>query len=139
MDLAIHDFDWLLWTFGPPVSVEARSERPGGAKAVVQASWMHSGPFTADAQVTADWGIGEAGRPRGRVGATPADGVALPAFAPGVSPFERELSAALEAWRARRPTLPVEAADGVRAVRLAALCRESAARGRALPWETPLP
>ena len=73
IDLAIHDFDWLLWTCGPAVRIHARSvgaatgQGPdhglatvtlaSGAIAHVEATWMDPGPFRTAFEVAGSGGL----------------------------------------------------------------------------------
>jgi multiple sugar transport system permease protein len=157
-DLMLHDLDWVLWTLGTPKVVQARAfRRPGGpalhAVAVltypeealvhVEASWMHPGPFTAWAEVDATWGtvsMPEEDAPFRLARLAPEEGgtqggggVVVPGTV-GTSPYALELRDALKAFREGRQ-LPVTAEEGLRAVRLAALCRVSAQRGEPVFWE----
>jgi UDP-N-acetylglucosamine 3-dehydrogenase len=67
LDLVIHDFDWLRWTFGPVVRVFARASQPtphrpqaatltllrhaSGPIAHVEGTWGHDLPFRVTAEV----------------------------------------------------------------------------------------
>ncbi len=145
IDLMVHDLDWLLWTFGPPARLTARAwadasgaarhalallSWPGRRVAHVEGSWLHPGPFTTGAELDAVWGSAALGGDAAAVVETTTDGSrrSTPRL---LDPYALELRAAWLAHQAGAPP-PVSAEDGVRAVRLAEMCRESARLGRAL-------
>lgn len=75
LDLAIHDFDWLRWTFGPVDRVFARQAPAGrnpaqqfaltllrhrsGPIAHVEAAWGHGRPFRVTAEIAGSKGLAE--------------------------------------------------------------------------------
>ncbi len=75
LDLAIHDFDWLRWTFGPVDRVFARHAPAGrnprqqfalalvrlrsGPIAHVEAAWGHDLPFRVTAEIAGSKGLAE--------------------------------------------------------------------------------
>jgi predicted dehydrogenase len=72
LDLVIHDFDWLLWTFGPVVRVHARQTAVRGGELAsyalavlrhasgvishVEGFWGHELPFRTRVEVAGDKG-----------------------------------------------------------------------------------
>ncbi len=72
LDMIIHDFDWLLWTLGPPERVYARGlyeqlpaldyalctlRFPQGTVAFVEGSWADAGGFRTSFEITGSGGL----------------------------------------------------------------------------------
>ncbi|MGY4720871.1 Gfo/Idh/MocA family protein [Naumannella huperziae] len=152
MDQMIHDLDFARWTAGEVVRVHARATsggpqgvssaqivltHDGGALSYVTGTWAAPGTaFRTTFEIAGPAGLvhhdsaahtalrvdgGDAGASRGL----------LPAAAFGESPYLTELRAFFEAVRGG-PEPPVDAADGVAAVRLGEAANESLATGRAV-------
>lgn len=147
VDLAIHDFDWLRWTFGEVTSVYARSvaahtmsgpdyglttmSHEGGAISHVEATWMDpSGFWTAieiagsdgllayDSRRTASLTMAVAGRTSYEANLNPTD-----------DPYYLELRAFIDAMVAGAP-VPVGIEEGFHAVAIALAALESAQTGK---------
>jgi predicted dehydrogenase len=151
LDLAVHDFDWLLWTLGPAVSVHAQSVRLGagrpaarfrgdgaltvvkfasGAVAHVENTWMDPSGFRTAIEVAGSDGLIEFDsrtNPSLRV-AGPQGQRAENNYLPEDDPYHGQLSAFLESARTGSPP-PVTADEGSAAVRLALAAIESAQTG----------
>ncbi|RYG85792.1 Gfo/Idh/MocA family oxidoreductase [bacterium] len=150
IDLAIHDFDWLLWTCGPAVRVLARSvgaatgQGPdhglatvtlaSGAIAHVEATWMDPGPFRTAFEVAGSGGLIEYDS-RQNASVRTATTAELP-MGGEADPYARQ-------WRAIRDALAVgapapagpEAATS--ALRLAHAALTSARSGQPVELTTP--
>lgn len=148
LDLAVHDFDWMRWTFGEVKSVFARTVRlgPGVADAEftgdyalttlefesgclghAETTWMDPSGFRATFEICGSDGMIEYDsrdvpnlRVHGESGSRSES-----ALAPTDDPFYRQLRAFLDAVRDGAP-LPVSADDGMRAVAIAEAAIESA-------------
>ncbi len=75
VDLAIHDFDWLRWTFGEVVSVSSRSvasksmkgpdyaltvlKHESGTVSHVETTWMDPAGFSTSFEVAGSYGDSE--------------------------------------------------------------------------------
>ncbi len=73
LDLVLHDFDWLLWTFGPVERVYARGlmervpqgkdyalvtlRHASGVLSHVEGTWSHTTPFNMKLEVAGDAGL----------------------------------------------------------------------------------
>ena len=72
MDMIIHDFDWLLWTLGPPTRIYARGlyeqlpaldyalctfRFPQGTVAFVEGSWADTSGFRTSFEITGSGGL----------------------------------------------------------------------------------
>ncbi len=146
VDLAIHDFDWLLWTAGPAARVHARSvgARTGsgpdhglatvtmvsGALAHVEASWMDPGSFRTAFEIAGsdglvEWDSRDAASVRSGVGSEARAELPL---APADDPYARQWRAILASLAGGAPP-PVGARDATAALRLALAALESARRG----------
>lgn len=151
LDLAIHDYDWILWTFGPVAQVYAKSVRfnpVGGTKfegdyALVtlttesgvvchcETTWMDPSGFRATLEVSGSAGIVEFDSrqaPSLRVH-TDSGSVAAANMDNADDPYFRHLSAVLSAVRTGSP-MPVTGQDGMAAVAVAEAAILSAAENR---------
>jgi len=158
LDMIIHDFDWLRWTFGPVARVFAqglygRPEHAGqrdyalvtvrmesGAVAHVTGSWAHPGGFRTSLEIAGDAGLIEYDsalsapltlaqhKTEGGGG-----GVAVPEspLAAGDNPYFLELSAFVEALQEGVPP-PVTVYDAREAARIALAALESIETGKAV-------
>lgn len=158
LDMIIHDFDWLRWTFGPVRRVFAqglygRPEHAGkrdyalvtlrhesGAAAHVTGSWAYPGGFRTTLEIAGDAGLIEHDSaqsapltfsPHKTEGG--AGGVAVPEspLAAGDNPYFRELSAFVHALQAGEPP-PVTVYDAREAARIALAALESIETGKAV-------
>lgn len=146
LDVAIHDFDWLLWTIGPAVEVSARSARLGanaklgiagdlclatithesGCISHVEATWLDQVGFRTKLEVSGSDGLVEFDS---RVGS------AISQF-PRVDrittdshdPYYRQSREFVDACRAGSKP-PVSAQEGRAALALALAAMESAEKG----------
>ena len=148
LDLAIHDFDWILWALGPVKSVYARSvslgdtvkgadfkgdyalatlELASGAVAHVEATWMDPAGGRASLEVAGSAGVIEYdSRTYPTVRTATADGNRAEApTGPGMDPYFRQLQAFHDAVAAGQPA-PVGIADGMAALKVALAAIESA-------------
>jgi predicted dehydrogenase len=155
LDVAVHDFDWALWTVGPVESVYARSIRYNGAVSddsfkgdyacatlthangcisLVEATWMDPHGFHAGLEAAGSEGCMEffsrddAGIEL-RQEATP-----LIQERPGIvadDPYLGELAAFVDSVR-NNTELPVTALEGKAAVAVALAALESAKTGQAV-------
>lgn len=152
LDLAVHDFDWLLWTLGPACRVTSRSVRLGetvpeaefkgdfalttvlfasGAVATVENTWMDPAGFRTAIEAAGDKGLLEfdsRANPALRV-ATASGQRAENPYSAQDDPYYCQLAAFLAAARGDAPT-PVEPEEGAAAVRLALAAIESAKSGK---------
>ncbi len=155
LDLILHDFDWLRWTFGPVARVFARglygrAECAGrmdyalvtlrfasGVVGHVTGSWAHPGGFRTTLEVAGDGGLIEHDSARSapltaslRV-AGGGGGVAVPEspMAPDEDPYFLELAAFVAALKAGTPP-PVGVHDAREAVRIALAALESIETGK---------
>ena len=142
VDLAIHDFDWLLWTAGPAVRVHARSVGANvgsgpdhglatvtfasGALAHVEASWMEPGPFRTAFEIAGSGGLVEFDS-LDSTSVRSARGAELP-LAPADDPYARQWCAILDALANGTPP-PVGAKAAADALQLARAALESARTG----------
>lgn len=149
MDLAVHDFDWLRWTFGEATQVFANGidhrwpkgldyalvtiTLESGALAHTEASWADPGGFRAAFEIAGSGGLIEHDNrwtpalrtvnDKGTFNESP--------MAPGDDPYFRQLSAFIQAVDSGSEP-PVTALDGLRAVGIAEAAIESAKTGRAI-------
>ena len=142
IDLAIHDFDWLLWTCGPAVRVHARSvgastgEGPdhalatvtmaSGALAHVESTWMTPGPFRTAFEVAGSQGLVEYDS-RDAVSVRTATTAELP-MGSDEDPYARHWRAISAALAAEAPP-PVPPSEAAAALRLAHAALRSARSG----------
>lgn len=148
MDLAVHDFDWIRWTFGEAKTVYANGidhqwpagldyalvtiTLESGALAHTEASWADPGGFRAAFEIAGSKGFIEHDNrwtpplrtvnDKGTFNESP--------MAPADDPYFRQLSAFIEAVDTGNPP-PVTAVDGLRAVAIAEAAIESVKTGRA--------
>jgi len=148
LDMILHDFDWLRWTFGPVLRVYAkgvynRTEFLGrldyalvtlrftsGAVAHVTGSWAHPGGFRTTLEIAGDAGLIEhdsassaplAVSLRAKSGS---GGVAVPEspMAPEEDPYYQEIAAFVSALENNRPPpVTLEDARAATEIALAAL------------------
>ena len=145
-DMGVHDFDWLLWCFGPVERVSALSvERgagqvamvvlahEGGAISSVELSWMDPTGFWTAVEVSGPGGLlrhDSRSTATFRVDRAPRDGatspeVEVPVGEPLRDPYFNELADAL-GWFGGGPPPRSSADDAVAAVALAEAARISA-------------
>ncbi len=152
LDMLVHDFDWLRWTFGPVTRVFAqglygRPEYAGkrdyalvtlrlesGAVAHVTGSWAHPGGFRTTLEIAGDAGLIEHDSARsvpltfspheGGGGAVPESPLAAEE-----NPYFLELSAFVKALEGGVPP-PVTVYDARQAARIALAALESIETGR---------
>lgn len=151
LDLAIHDFDWLLWTLGPVAQVFAQSVRangllldsvPGdyalatlthdsGAVSHCEATWMDPGGFRTTLEVCGSEGMIEHDS-RGSAAlsvATSQGSQTMSNLLPTDDPFYREIRVFLDCLHAKvKP--PVTPTDGFVALGVALAALESAQTGQ---------
>lgn len=148
LDLAIHDFDWIIWALGPVDSVYARSVSLGkpvagadirgdyalatlhlasGAVAHVEATWMDPAGGRATVEVAGSEGVIEYdSRNYPTVRTATADGARAEApHGPGADPYFRQLKAFHDAVKAGGAS-PVGIDDGIAALKVALAAVESA-------------
>jgi UDP-N-acetylglucosamine 3-dehydrogenase len=149
LDLIIHDFDWLRWTFGEVERVYARgfggAQLPdrdyalvtlrfkNGCIAHVEGTWADPGGFKVAFEIAGDAGLLEynhnqpAGVPL-RIalegGDGPRAGVAVPESPVAVNPYQAELAHFLDCLEKGVPP-SITAEDGKEAVRIALAALES--------------
>ena len=146
LDMAIHDIDWCLWTFGPVARVHAVRAGEAGAEVAavtlrhvngvisyIDASWRNDS-FGTRLEL---WGSGGYYRTAGSTGAgleidytTARPAGYLPGTAAGPAaddPFRMELEAAVD-WFRGGPAPLAGVADGYEALRVAAAAEESVSR-----------
>ena len=154
LDLAVHDFDWLTWTFGDVKTVHSRTiclgDRVEGAEfegdyalttltfasgciAHVETTWMDPTGFRATIEVCGSEGMIEHDtRNAATLRIHTADGSRQEAnLAPSDDPFFRQLRAFVDAVE-KGGAMPVDPEDGLRAVEIAWKAIESAKTGRAI-------
>jgi len=155
LDLILHDFDWLRWTFGPVTRVFAQGlwGRPeylgtldyalvtlrfeSGVVGHVTGSWAHPSGFRTSLEVAGDGGLIEYDsaqsvplmsslRQTGSSG-----GVAFPEspMAPADDPYYLELAAFVQALQTNAP-MPVTIYEAREAVRIALAALESIETGK---------
>ncbi|CAN5485482.1 Gfo/Idh/MocA family oxidoreductase [soil metagenome] len=142
LDLAIHDFDWLLWTIGPITEVLTRSVKRGGdgpdhaltllkhengCVSHVESTWMDPGGFRTEIDVAGSEGLVQYDSLK--------DGVALRQSGTPIytsrpdDPYYLELRAFLDAvQRGEKP--PVTAEDGLAALQVSLAAIESDRTGQ---------
>ncbi len=149
LDLAVHEFDWLLWTLGPVKTVYARSVRMGqqvpdaeingdyalmvfthenGCVSHVEATWMDPSGFRAIIEAAGSEGLVEFdSRKSWTLTVHPPEGASMvqTQLAPHDDPYYRQLRAFVDAVRDGTP-LPVTPEEGRAAVQLALASLESA-------------
>jgi predicted dehydrogenase len=154
LDLIIHDFDWLRWTFGDVERVYAKglttSHLPGfdyalvtlrfksGAIGHVEGTWADPGGFKATLEIAGDAGLLEYNfnQPTGipfRMAVAGGDGpraaVPVPESPTGVNPYQLELAHFLDCLeQGIAPSISPQ--DGREAVRIALAALESIETGQ---------
>lgn len=154
LDLAVHDFDWMLWTFGDVRSVFARSVRLGhpvegaefegdyalttlkfesGAVGHVETTWMDPAGFRVTFEVCGSEGMIEYdSRNVANLRIHDAAGSrAESSYFPTDDPFYRELRAFVDAV-ANKSEMPIAPEAGMKAVAVSRAAIESAKTGRAV-------
>lgn len=152
LDLIIHDFDWLRWTFGEVEQVYAQSSHgrlpdfdyalvtlrfKSGAIGHVEGTWNDPSGFSVKFELAGDEGLIEynmnqpTGVPfktavQGREGARAA--VAVPESPMNTNPYQLELEHFLDCLE-RGVTPTITAKDGIEAVRIALAALESIETG----------
>ncbi len=154
LDLIIHDFDWLRWTFGDVERVYARGlggrklpafdyalvtlRFKSGAIGHVEGTWADPGGFKVTLEIAGDAGLLEYNfnQPTGipfrmalSGGDGPRAGVAVPESPVPVNPYQLELAHFLDCLeRGVRPSITPQ--DGMEAVRIALAAMESVETGQ---------
>jgi UDP-N-acetylglucosamine 3-dehydrogenase len=154
LDLIIHDFDWLRWTFGEVERVYARgldgSKLPAfdyalvtlrfksGVIGHVEGTWADPGGFKATLEIAGDEGLLEYNfnQPTGTPfraalagGDGPRAGVAIPESPTAVNPYQAELEHFLDCVERGVPP-SISPRDGMEAVRIALAAMESVQTGK---------
>ena len=158
LDLIIHDFDWLRWTFGEVERVYAKgclsAKLPGydyalvtlrfqsGAIVHVEGTWNDPGGFKVGLEIAGDAGLAEYNfnQPTGapfRMALNAADddtdkprpGVAVPESPTNVNPYQAELQHFLDCLEAGI-TPSITPQDGMAAVQIACAAIESIQTGQ---------
>ena len=155
LDMILHDFDWLRWTFGPITRVYAKglfgrtefTQRldyalvtlrfASGAVAHVTGSWAHPGGFHTTLEIAGDAGLIEHDSARSAPltaslrTAGGGAGVAVPEspMAPGEDPYYLEIAAFVQALQKNVPP-PVTFQDAREATRIALAALESIETGK---------
>jgi predicted dehydrogenase len=155
LDMILHDFDWLRWTFGPVARVYAKglygqADRIGrldyalvtlrlasGAVAHVTGSWAHPGGFRTTLEIAGDAGLIEHDSARSSPlavslrAAAGGGGVAVPEspMAPEDDPYYQEIAAFVQALQKNEPP-PVSLQDAREATRIALAALESIETGK---------
>lgn len=154
LDLLIHDFDWIRWTFGDVKQVFAQSltfagksgidyalvtlTLESGALAHCEGTWADPGGFRTAIEVSGSGGMIEwdsrnvASLKTFLYGSSASESP----LASGDDPYFRQLRDFLDAIRTERP-VPITAYDGAMAVSIAEAAIESARSGRAIKPATP--
>ncbi len=152
LDLAVHDFDWMLWTFGDVESVFSRSVRLGqtvegaefegdyalttlkfksGCLGHVETTWMDPSGFRVTLEVCGSEGLIEYDSRNVatlRIHDT-AGSLGESNFDPKDDPFFQELNAFVGAVK-NNTSMPVAPEDGLKAVAVARAAIESAKTGQ---------
>lgn len=154
LDLIIHDFDWLRWTFGEVERVYARAllntnlpafdyalvtlRFQSGAIGHVEGTWADPGGFKVTVEIAGDAGLLEynANQPTGvpfrmavSGGDGPRAGVAVPESPTAMNPYQAELQHFLDCLE-QGVTPSITPQDGREAVRIAEAAIESARTGK---------
>ena len=155
LDMLLHDFDWLVWTFGPVERVYAKGlvrdiakgrdyalvtvRHKNGVIAHLEGTWSHTTPFNMKLEVAGDKGLIDYDDSKARpVQFTPRDTgpsdkpkVAIPESPLAEDPYYTELRHFIDVMKGQvEPRVTAEDAKEVLRVALAAL--ESAKTGRAI-------
>ena len=160
LDLIIHDFDWLRWTFGEVERVYARgachSKLPGfdyalvtlrfcsGAIGHVEGTWNDPGGFKVAVEIAGDAGLADYNfnQPTGAaftmalnslesVEGKLRGGVAVPESPTSVNPYQAELQHFLDCLETGTPP-SISPHDGMEAVRIALAALESIETGKSV-------
>lgn len=158
LDMIIHDFDWLRWTFGPVESVYAKAASldpanaaeprdyslvtlkfVSGAVAQVEGTWAEPSGFSVSLEVTGDNGMIQFDstesvplRVNRRQTNTHTGGVVVPESPTSTNPYYLELRHFVDCLKAgTRPSITPE--DGYYAVEIALAALESARTGKPVP------
>ena len=158
LDLILHDFDWLRWTFGPVSRVYAKGlygkeeffgrldyalvtlRFASGAVGHVTGSWAHPGGFRTTLEIAGDGGLIEHDSARSapltaslRTSAG-SGSVTIPEspMAPLEDPYYLELAAFVSALEKNEPP-PVTLYDGREATRIGLAALESIETGKVVP------
>jgi myo-inositol 2-dehydrogenase/D-chiro-inositol 1-dehydrogenase len=153
LDLAIHDFDWLRWTFGPVTKVYSKSLGAGsgpdyalstltfesGLVAHVESTWMDPSGFRVALEVCGSEGMFEYdSRAAASVKVHTSSSTSYEEnLLASDDPYRLELQSFLEAVKSGAP-VPVPASEGLESLRIALGALESAATGRVVEF-TPSP
>jgi len=147
LDLAIHDFDWLQWTFGKVRFLYSRSlsaltgKGPdyalttltfeSGAVAHVESTWMDPGGFRTMFDIAGSEGLLEYdSRKTPALMTVTADSRNLePSVAPNEDPYYLELNAFLTAVRTNTP-VPITGDDAMAGLKISLAAIESAKTGK---------
>ncbi len=150
LDLILHDFDWLRWTFGPVSRVYAKGlygqeqyegrldyalvtlRFASGAIAHVTGSWAHPGGFHTTFEIAGDGGLIEHDSARSApLTASLRGGGTVPEspLAPQEDPYYLELAAFVAALDTNSPP-PVTLHDGREAARIGLAAIESIETGK---------
>lgn len=147
LDLAVHDFDWILWTFGPVVRVFSQAltwsnvgtldyalttlTLEGGALSHVEATWADPGGFRVTFEVSGSGGLLEFdSRQKVTLRTATTEGTRSEAnLAAGDDPYFKQLRAFLRAAKGEAPP-PVTAEEGLAAVAIAEAAMQSARSGK---------
>ena len=147
LDLAIHDFDWLRWTFGDVKHLYSRSVGAtvghgpdyalttltfeSGTVAHVESTWMDPSGFRTAFEVAGSEGILQFdSREQSSLRTHTGDGTRLETpLSPRDDPYFRELDAFLSAVRNGTP-VPVTGEDGLCALAISLAALESARTGQ---------
>lgn len=151
LDMMIHDFDWLRWTFGPIVRVYARGltfaghsgkdaamamiRFASGALAYVEGSWAYPSGFRTSLEVSGSAGLiraaSRAGQPL-RFEMAPRDGaggVAVPTGGLIEDPYYLQMRS-LVGWLQGGPAPRVTAEDAFEALRISLAALQSMETGQ---------
>ncbi len=149
LDLAIHDFDWLQWTFGKVKFLYSRSlgaqtgQGPdyalttltfeSGAVAHVEATWMDPAGFRTMFDIAGSEGLLEfdSRKTPALKTVTTESTVYEPSLAPDEDPYYLELKSFLDAVENGTP-VPITGEDGLVALRLSLAALESARTGQVI-------
>jgi predicted dehydrogenase len=147
LDAAVHDFDWLLWTFGPVLEVSARSRSAAvgegadyalttltfesGVVAHVESTWLDPDGFRTTAEIAGSEGlIQHDSRSAASLRVSSGGRVAYEMnVAFDDDPYYLQAQAFVAAVRDGVAT-PVDVEDGYRAMAVALAAMESASTGR---------
>ncbi len=156
LDMIIHDFDWLLWTLGPPERIYARGlyeqlpaldyalctlRFPQGTVAFVEGSWADAGGFRTSFEITGSGGLLTHDstesttlivQRRGGDGQV-SEKAYLPMTPTAKSPYQTEEELFIAAVENDHEP-PITARDGREAVRLALAVLESAQTGHVIHY-----